>query len=393
MKNIKTVLAAILCAGCVIFTGCGDDANVSSDVKNVSTEQDALTEKDKEEQKDASKTNPSAGNVEENKDTEDDTLDGEEENSENSDEPKAFINGLTGIETTEELAGTRPVAIMINNLKQALPQQGITEADIIYEVPAEGGITRLLCLYTDYTKLPETGSVRSSRDYYIDLSDAHDAIYVHCGTSPQAKAVLDERDTDNMDGIYFDTPFYRNKTRQKNMGYEHSLMTTGELLAEGIRIKGYRTTSDAKQPLSFYPFDCLLESGLEANYAKLVFSPYQTVELEYDEESGLYLKKQYGKEHIDSNNNIQLSFQNAVVLFCNQGMIPGDDAGRIYVNFYGSGDGYFLSNGEYKKIKWYKESRTSSYTLYEEDGTTELLLNPGKSYIAIAPMSATFTVK
>ena len=29
---------------------------------------------------------------------------------------------------------------MVNNLKAALPQYGITEADIIYEVPVEGGI-------------------------------------------------------------------------------------------------------------------------------------------------------------------------------------------------------------------------------------------------------------
>ena len=296
-----------------------------------------------------------------------------------------FVNKLTGMETTEELADIRPVAIMINNIKQALPQQGISQADIMYEVLAEGGITRLLCLFTDYATLPETGSVRSSRDYYIDLADAHDAIYVHCGTSPQATAVLKERNTNNMDGIYFSTPFYRNPDRQKNMGQEHSMMTTGERLVKGIEQKGYRTESDAAQPFKFNSVDTALNSGNTANKMSLRFSYYQKVELEYDSTSGTYLKYQYGEPHMDSNNDTQLTFENAVVLYCEQGAVKGDSAGRLYVNFYGDGEGQYMSNGEYKNIKWHKDSRTSTYTLYEEDGVTELLLNPGKTYVAIAP--------
>ena len=70
--------------------------------------------------------------------------------------PKLY-NKLTGLETTEELSNIRPVGIMINNIKQATPQQGISQADVIYEVLAEGGISRLFCLFTDYASLPETG--------------------------------------------------------------------------------------------------------------------------------------------------------------------------------------------------------------------------------------------
>ncbi len=299
-----------------------------------------------------------------------------------------FVNKLTGLETTEELADIRPVAIMINNIKKATPQQGISHADIVYEVLAEGGITRLLCLFTDYANLPETGSVRSARDYYIDLSDAHDAIYVHCGTSPQADSVLAARKTENMNGIFFGTPFYRNQWRLKNMGTEHSLMTTGELLVKGIEQKGYRTQSDAKQPLTFALEETPIENGTPADYASLEFSYYATSEFEYNSELGVYMKKQYGTEHIDSNNNEQLSFENVVMLYCTQGMIKGDTAGRLYVNFFGDGEGYYMTDGAYKKIKWHKETRTTPYTLYEEDGETELVLNPGKTYIAIAPMDA-----
>ena len=69
-------------------------------------------------------------------------------------------------------------------------------------------------------------------------------------------------------------------------------------------------------------------------------------------------------------------------------MVPGDDAGRLWVDFTGEGEGYYMSNGVVKGIKWHKDTRTSIYTLYEQDGQTELVLNPGKSYIGIAPIDA-----
>ena len=327
----------------------------------------------------------------------DDTPDASDAPSEaDKDEPPAprYINKLTGLETTEELASIRPVAVMINNLYQATPQQGISRADVMYEVLAEGGITRLLCLFTDYASLPETGSIRSSRDYFIDLSDAHDAIYVHCGGSPAAYETLAARKTDNMDGITFNTPFYRNEWRKKNMGMEHSMMTTGERLVKGISEKGYRTQSDAAQPLSFQDTETpAANSGLTvtataAENITIEFSYYATSEFAYDKEAGVYLKSQFDAPHIDSNNDEQLYFENVILLYAAQGAVPNDDKGRLYVNFIGEGDGLYAADGKVRNIKWSKQTRTSSYTLYEEDGVTELLLHPGKTYIGIPPLGA-----
>ena len=304
-------------------------------------------------------------------------------------EPK-YYNKLTGLETTEELSNIRPVGIMINNIKQATPQHGISQADDIYEELAEGGISRLFCLFTDYASLPETGSIRSSRDYYIDLADAHDAIYVHCGGSPAAYDTLKARGTNNMDGIYFSTPFYRNEWRKKHMGMEHSMMTTGERLVKGIEEKGYRTTSDFKQPFSFKESVSALE-GENVTDAKTIaveFSYYAKSTFDYDETTGTYLKGQFSAPHIDSNNNAQLAFENVILLYASQGAVKNDEKGRIHVDFIGTGDGIYITNGKSEPIKWSKESRTSSYTLYKADGATELLLNPGKTYVGIPPIGA-----
>ena len=59
----------------------------------------------------------------------------------------AGMNPLTGLPMEPEYERNRPVAVMLNNLKKAQPQLGNAQADIIYEVPAEGGITRMLAVY------------------------------------------------------------------------------------------------------------------------------------------------------------------------------------------------------------------------------------------------------
>ena len=79
----------------------------------------------------------------------------------------ANVNLLTGLPTlTDEAVGKRPVAVMINNVEAALPQYGISAADVIFEIPVEYDLTRLMALYGDYTQVPDVCSVRSCRYYY-----------------------------------------------------------------------------------------------------------------------------------------------------------------------------------------------------------------------------------
>ena len=52
----------------------------------------------------------------------------------------AARNPLTGMGIDPEKADDRPVAVMLNNLKASLPQLGVSKADIIYEVLAEGDV-------------------------------------------------------------------------------------------------------------------------------------------------------------------------------------------------------------------------------------------------------------
>ncbi len=303
--------------------------------------------------------------------------------------PKYF-NKLTGEGSDTDLSQSRPVGIMINNIKVSCPQEGISNADVIYECLAEGGITRMLMFADDYADLPAVGSIRSSRDYYLDFAQDFDAIYVHCGGSEYAYEDISERDIDNIDGVKgpgalwntTDT-FYRDADRRANMGYEHSVMTTGAGLAAGIKYMGCRTElkSDYDSPFDFVEYGQVEKFENVAPHVRFSFSSYQTVDYVYDEASGEYLRYQHGGvEHIDGSTGQQLSFENVIIIFCDMNTV--DSKGRLTVQTTGSGSGYYITEGTYIPITWSKSSRDGQIEYFKEDGTA-LLMNRGKTFVNV----------
>ena len=101
-----------------------------------------------------------------------------------------YFNPLTGEGLMEDISARRPVAVMLNNLEKALPQLGVGQADVIYEIVAEGGITRMMALFQDVEGAGNLGSIRSARDYYVNLACGHDAIYVHAGGEAALKLTV-----------------------------------------------------------------------------------------------------------------------------------------------------------------------------------------------------------
>ena len=57
---------------------------------------------------------------------------------------------LTGLDVPESEGRVRPIAVMLNNIKQGCPQSGIANAGVVYEAPVEGDITRLMGIFEDY---------------------------------------------------------------------------------------------------------------------------------------------------------------------------------------------------------------------------------------------------
>ncbi|MDY3984996.1 DUF3048 domain-containing protein [Dysosmobacter sp.] len=306
----------------------------------------------------------------------------------------AGTNPLTGEPMEPEYETNRPVAVMFNNLKAAQPQLGISQADIIYEVPAEGGITRMLGVFQSLEGIGTLGSIRSSRPYYLELALGHDALYVHAGGSPQAYQDIPAWGVDNMDGVNGGSDariFWRDAERRKTMSYEHTLVTSGEKIQEyaaaHFRIEhkeGY-TYSQA------FTEDGTPAGGAAATKVTLKFSNYKTGVFDYDAATGKYMASQYGGAHTDGATGEQVSATNLLVLETAISEIPGDTYGRLTVKLTGTGSGTYFCGGKCVPIQWSKADRNSPFVYTLADGSP-LALGQGNSYVCImSPKRSTLT--
>jgi hypothetical protein len=60
------------------------------------------------------------------------------------------------------------LAVKIDNVTQARPQTGLTGADIVYILPVEGGLSRILAVFSSHLP-PVIGPVRSAREDDLEL--------------------------------------------------------------------------------------------------------------------------------------------------------------------------------------------------------------------------------
>ncbi len=299
-------------------------------------------------------------------------------------EPLPYVNPLTGEGCAEDIAQRRPYAVMLNNLKKALPQAGVAEADILYEVCAEGGITRMLGVFQSVDGVGNIGTVRSARDYYISLAAGHDALFLHAGGSPKAYEVIKSWGIaafDCVNGPYEGTLYWRDKERRRNAGMEHSVLTSGETIS--ALMPTYRARLEHKEgyvyPMSFAE-DAAPENGQDANTVTVTFSTYKTGVFTYDAEAGMYRVEEYGQPYVDANTGEQVLVKNVLVLYTDKSIIAGDEAGRLKVRTTGTGKGWFACGGKAVEIKWSKKDVYAPLTYTTTDGK-ELVFGVGPSYV------------
>ncbi len=305
------------------------------------------------------------------------------------------FTGQTGY--NENAVGKRPVAIMINNLKGALPQYGIEQADILFEVLVEGGITRLMGVYADYTTVPDVCSIRSCRYYYPVIASGFDAIYCHIGyEKTYAKAKLDSLGIDTISDssvIPYSTMFAVDSERAKTYSSEHTKYLVGANIAKALEDYGYRTDIGDEYKGDFFVFkdEFFTPSGSDASNVELKFSASYYSTFEYDEASKTYKKFHSGSEHIDGKSGNQLSFTNVIVL-CTEVYPKPENNYLMQVDIVSSGNGYYISGGKAQEITWKKESEKSKIEFFDENGNP-LTVNVGKCYIGVIDNDATITIE
>ena len=301
----------------------------------------------------------------------------------------AFLNPLTGLGTTEALAGMRPISVCLGNTSaEDTPQFGISHADVLIEVPVEGGISRLMMITTDYRALDKIGSVRSTRNSLARLADSFDAVQMYAGTCDEGTSVLLPYDTldyltQNLPNIY-----YRDSERKA----PYNLMTSGSLAASGIAAFNYRTTlaEDFALPYAFAAYgDTVLPKDDTALAVRIAYSYVNTVTFTYDTESHTYGRTQFGTVQKDAAGQA-LAFTNLFVLNSDTITYENANGSTLELAMENGGTGIWCSEGKREEIRW-SMSQDGQFTFTDKDGRP-LEVNRGVSYIGFVKVSQTGAV-
>ncbi|MDR0248832.1 MAG: DUF3048 domain-containing protein [Oscillospiraceae bacterium] len=308
-----------------------------------------------------------------------------EQPSEQPPEQTAY-NPLTG-EALPSGSGParRPTAVVLNNLNRALPMSGVSYADVIYEVLAEGGITRMLGVYYNPDALEKIGTVRSARTYYLELALGHDAIFVHAGGSYLVYDKIAEWGVATLDyvngGAYASELAWRDPDRVANVGLEHSVYTSGERVAKAAERAHITAESQGfEQGWVFAPG--VSAGSVRASGVNVHFTRNKTTRFQYDSAAGVYTAWQYDAVFYDEAASRPVTVANVAVLHTDVTAVPGDAEGRLDVRLTGAGTGYIASGGTAAAIAWRKDSRTAPLVFTYEDGG-EVTLAEGKTYICV----------
>lgn len=291
---------------------------------------------------------------------------------------------LTGLPVSEEESSKRPVGIMIENTKAAMPSYGITRADVIYEFPVEGGITRFLAFFSDYSGMDRIASVRSSREYFAYTAIAYDAIYVHCGGSIETyNYILDQGLVDNCDARLVSGFTHRSDDRKS----PHNLSTSTEELDGIIEKLGYATVHDETYAgaLNFNKDndnEVELKDGEDAAVV-VVYQAHPKPWFVYNAEDGLYYRYQFDSAQVDGIDGSQVGVKNIIIQECTvDAYYDEQNHDRVDIGITAGGNGKYITNGKAVDITWTCDGEGQPTHYYYADGT-EVELNQGKTMFEI----------
>lgn len=310
----------------------------------------------------------------------------------NDDAPEGMVlNDLTGEFIDASLENQRPVAVIVDNDAAAWPHYDMTKVDVLYEMinstQNNYRVTRFMALVKDWSTIEQLGSIRSARATTCKLAMEWNAILCHDGGPFYINEYIAYPSLDNLNGNF--SRVDNGKSREFT-----EYIKNGEIER---RVDANNIESEYNNHFVDYHFSFIENMDLEnASSVTRIAPPFpiNKSELNYNAEDQLFYYSEYGKKHLDAqNDNAQLCFKNVIIqkadmLLHKLGDGTYDQNGYIYYQLeYSSGEGYYAVNGEIVPITWTKGSLTEPTRYFDANGN-ELVLNVGKTYIALVPSDA-----
>ena len=316
----------------------------------------------------------------------------EEEPAEDEDEDKITgmeitgnINLLSGLEISDTVKNSRPLAIMVENSPDSRPQSGLIYADIVYEVVDEGGVTRYVVVYSSH-EAEIIGPVRSARIYYAEIARGFDPIYTFWGTYPEGYDAIKTMDMDLLDGnsdayVPYTSSGWRDTSRS-NITEHTAFMSTVKLREDASKFE--YSLEGGQSPLRFKIDAVDSDRGDTADITINFSHDTYRVDFEYDRANNNYLKSVAGSPHKDYETGRQLAVNNVIVMITDiEG--PIDAAGHMVVRTTGTSDtgkAFFFLDGNVIEGTWERATIFDPFKYKDSEGNL-MLFNRGSTWVAL----------
>jgi hypothetical protein len=294
---------------------------------------------------------------------------------------------LTGLPAPSAEAITiRVVSVKIENAPDARPQTGLDKADVVYEVIAEGGITRFHTLFQ--SQVPAVvGPVRSCRPPDLYVIQQYHSILAHVGGPSKVRAILasDKTKYNDMDQFFNPASYWRVKTRA----------APHNMYLDITKLRGFATSKrgyPATETITGFEFAQASESATPVvSTIDVPMASTSRVEWRFDPVAHTYGRFMNGKPHKDAVSGKQLTAHNVIVIWAKITPYPGDHKGVVNIALSGTGKASVFSGGQRVDGTW-TAGTDAPPTFRASDGST-IKLDPGNTWIQVLGLTQKITAK
>ena len=300
-----------------------------------------------------------------------------------------YYSKLTGRTVNQSQVGAAATCVMIENSPDARPQSGLDEAGVVYEVIAEGGITRFMAIFQE-AKPQYIGPVRSVRMTFAQFAKPYNCSIAHVGGSANALNLIrnnpEFRDID----YGFNDDFY---WRASHRYAPHNVYTSFDKLDALNQGLGYTTSNfngfTRVKPDTKTQSDNITARTISITMSSDMFNPVYT----YNEATNTYDRGYAdGETHeVVSESGVisRVSPDTVIAMEVTAIARSSEEQYSDYVTT-GSGKAFIFQNGTVIAGTWERADENSELNFLDENGNT-VALNRGQTWITAYPNSNTIT--
>jgi hypothetical protein len=297
--------------------------------------------------------------------------------------PAPILSPLCGKPLTDpERANLRPIIVKIDNAPAARPQSGLNNACVVWEMIAEGGISRFAAIY--HTEEPENiGPIRSSRLIDAELAPIYQGVLAHVSGSEPVQRFLAQHNILDLDQSRY-PQVYRRITTRRAPHNVYADVGTLRSLAEEL---GWKTTDTPLQALTFIKEKAAPTPGAPASVIDIPYSEYTSAYWEWQADIGAYVRSTLGQPHFDEATGERVRAPIVLLLLTEAWpateIIEDRNVLSLRYRLWDDGDLWAFRDGQAYKGRWVRHKEPHDRLEFLDEQGNPMPLRPGTVWVQV----------